>query len=564
MAGAMESARQERARPAAAAPTTVSAAQPPLPDLLYEKASLRIDAGSLRDNLPFAFVSGDASGSIEEALAGMQVEESGWKPSAFADELFLDDLIAMCMRAHFDGFQAPLNRTYLKRVISSPPRCRADVDFRRAALVELWDNELLRAHVNLAYRRLCHVMVLFDSQGYTSRYDDLERRLEIVGVMRAVVKQMAAAPEARSPGIERMREFARAVTHTDAFRQLDEFLDYKERLAAVEIKLAVQIDGKIGAFEVRRVEENTDNRFHHSPWRRLLSKVFLFLRGYRFTESEVIERWIDKVFTATLDFLPLLFQLKGDLEFYLAAMAFREFCEERGLFVCLPTFATSDATPVTITQLFNPLLFSQEIIPVCCDLRTGGGESMTVVTGPNSGGKTRLLQAIAIHQLLAQAGMYAPAETAEVRWSTGMFVSLVEGARLDQEEGRLGSEMLRIRRVFEQSGDVSLVIIDELCSGTNPSEGEEIFLLVMSLLRELQPLVFVTTHFLQFAKRLEADNHLNLEFLQVELDDDKQPTFGFVAGVAASSLARETAARLGVTQEELRRLIACRRTDDVS
>jgi DNA mismatch repair protein MutS2 len=115
--------------------------------------------------------------------------------------------------------------------------------------------------------------------------------------------------------------------------------------------------------------------------------------------------------------------------------------------------------------------------------------------------------------------------------------------------------MLRIRRVFEQSSALSLVIIDELCSGTNPSEGEEIFFLVMTLLRKINPLVFITTHFLQFAERLEADNELDLEFLQVELDANNQPTFGFVPGVARSSLARETAARLGVTQDELLALI---------
>lgn len=524
-------------------------------DLLHKNGQLRVDAESLRETLSFAFVSGDSNGSIDRALSDMEVGDTGWNPSVFQDELFLDELIAMCMRASHDGFEAPLNRAYLKRVISSPPRSRGDVDFRRAALAELWDNQLLRAHVNLTYRKLCQVIVLFDSQGYSSRYDDLERRLEIVSLIRSVVRQIAASPEARSEGIERVRQLGQSIAASNAYQQLDDFLDYKDNLASVELRLAVRVDGKIGSFEVRRVTEDQDNRFHQSPVRRLLGKMLLFFRGYRFTEMEVIERWIDKVFTATLEFLPSLFQFKADLELYLAAIAFREYCEDKGLYVCLPSFAESTASAVKVQRLFNPLLFSQEIIPVCCNLETGSGESMLVVTGPNSGGKTRLLQAIAILQLLGQAGMYVPAEDAELRWATGMFVSLVEGVKVDQEEGRLGTEMLRIRRVFEQSGDVSLVIIDELCSGTNPSEGEEILHLVMTLLRKIRPLVFVTTHFLQFAKRLQADNDLDLEFLQAELDANKQPTFGFIRGVAPSSLARETAARLGVTQDELLALI---------
>ena len=73
------------------------------------------------------------------------------------------------------------------------------------------------------------------------------------------------------------------------------------------------------------------------------------------------------------------------------------------------------------------------------------------------------------------------------------------------------------------------MILDELCSGTNPSEGENIFMLVIELLRELGPETFVTTHFLGFAKRLEEDaERLGLSFLQVELDDSEHPTYGFV------------------------------------
>jgi DNA mismatch repair protein MutS2 len=104
------------------------------------------------------------------------------------------------------------------------------------------------------------------------------------------------------------------------------------------------------------------------------------------------------------------------------------------------------------------------------------------------------------------------------------------------------------------------VILDELCSGTNPSEGEEIFELVISLLAELEPQTFITTHFLQFASRLARDRStLGLEFLQVELDRHNDPTYGFVPGVARTSLAARTAERLGVTREALEGLVEARK-----
>jgi len=133
----------------------------------------------------------------------------------------------------------------------------------------------------------------------------------------------------------------------------------------------------------------------------------------------------------------------------------------------------------------------------------------------------------------------------------------VEDARADQPEGQLGMELMRIRRMFEQLEVGSLVLLDELCSGTNPSEGEEIARLVISLLPELEAQVFVTTHLLQFAARLAEERPTSrLEFLQVELDAKDLPTYGFVPGVARTSLAHKTAARLGVTRDELLALIA--------
>ncbi len=207
--------------------------------------------------------------------------------------------------------------------------------------------------------------------------------------------------------------------------------------------------------------------------------------------------------------------------------------------------------------LFNPLLCTDKTAPVPCNLRTAHPASVVIVTGPNSGGKTRLLQAVALSQLLGEAGLFVPAAEARMPRASGLFVSLVEESRADQPEGQLGMELMRIRRMFEQLGVGSLVLLDELCSGTNPSEGEEIARLVISLLPELSAQVFVTTHLLQFAAHLAEEQPIpRLEFFQVEIDARERPTYAFVPGVARTSLAQKTAARLGVTKDELLALIA--------
>jgi DNA mismatch repair protein MutS2 len=149
-----------------------------------------------------------------------------------------------------------------------------------------------------------------------------------------------------------------------------------------------------------------------------------------------------------------------------------------------------------------------------------------------------------------------PARAASLVRVPGLVVSLLQETKFDQSEGRLGMELLRIRALFEQLGPGAMVLLDELCSGTNPSEGEEIFELVVSLLARLRPQAFITTHFLALASRLAQQGNIAcLRFLQVELDEAQRPTYQFAAGVATTSLASQAAARLGVTREELSGLI---------
>ncbi len=210
-----------------------------------------------------------------------------------------------------------------------------------------------------------------------------------------------------------------------------------------------------------------------------------------------------------------------------------------------------------MTDLFNPLLLGAGIRPIPCSIALDRHDAILLVTGPNSGGKTRLLQSIALCQLLGQSGLFVPARTASLTVAPGLVVSLIQETRADQTEGRLGVELMRIRALFERLPPGAMVVLDELCSGTNPSEGEEIFELVIEMLTLLHPQAFITTHFLAFAARLEHERKVDsLRFLQVELGQNQDPTYQFVSGVAQTSLAGRAAERLGVTGEQLFSLIS--------
>ena len=525
-----------------------------VPDLLGVTARLGVDAGQICAAMDFAFAGGSCAETLASALDGCALPESDWSAECYASDLFLDELVTSCMRVRLDGWDAPLNQAFVARVIAHPPADAEVVSFRRAILAELTEDDALRGDFETLYRTLARLRQLLSHPASTSRYQATQRRIDAIGLIRDIVELSSSGFQNADSGLERIHHFAQEVRGCEAFGRLLELLDYENDLAKVEVRMQVGVDGRVRKFEIVRFAENERNRFYATPLGRLVGKLVLWWRGYRFSNDELVDRWLNHVFDGVSHFLPSLVQLMGHMEVYLASLAFRDRCCAKGLEVSFPELVDDGRRDVR--GLFNPLLFAQGVVPTPCDIDAADGDRITIVTGPNSGGKTRLLQALGLTQLLAQVGLYAPVAEARLPRASGMFVSVVNDPQADQKEGRLGSELIRIRRLFEMARGGALVILDELCSGTNPSEGEEIFYLVLTLLKELEPEAFITTHFLSFARRLASEEQaLQLAFLQVELDEHQRATYRFVPGVATTSLASQTAARLGVTREELMALV---------
>jgi DNA mismatch repair protein MutS2 len=529
------------------------------PDLLYPEPKLWVDAPELRQVLTFAFASGCGSDAIERALEKTKEPPSDFLPECFAKDLFLDDFVARCLPLRSGQRLKKPRRRSLSDLLARPPRDLETVQFRHGVLAELAENTAFRSGLEHLATTLGELFDLLEAVPRGKEAANLYRRIELLRAVRASFEAIAAAAHGARSGLARLGAFGAEVQASDGYRHLVELLDHEGHLATVDVRLRLAQDGRIRSFEILRAAENSKNRHHAGPIARFFTRIRLLVWGYRVHERELIGRLLTTVFEELEPYLVALFQVRRDVDFYLGALGFRDLAENKGLAVCLPSLSLSvPGAPVPrtrLSRLYNPHLLLEELPPRPSDLEIGGSASL-IVTGPNSGGKTRLLQAVGLAQLLAQAGYFVPAVRAELALRQGLFVSVVEEATADAREGRLGTELMRIRRLFERLTWGSLVIVDELCSGTNPSEAEEIFDLVMSQLAEIEPQTVVTTHFLHFAARLAEEKPLpRLEFLQVELDETQAPTFGFVPGVATSSLARRTAERLGVTREALRGLV---------
>ena len=562
-----------------------------VPDALHAEARPWNDLTGAAELVRFAFEGGECGGLFDELIGAAPLAPSGFRPSAFASQVFLDELAAACFRIDIDGQNYALHDGLLMRVLGAPPRDIADVSARQAVFRELAElpsqrHDLERLYV--ALRRLRRAL----EAGPAEEADRIQRKIDVLSALKTTVEALATGFVDASSLLRRLHDAGVAIGERPAFRKLADVLDLEGHLATVEVRLRLGANGRIRAFDVLAMRENRDNALRPSPIVRFIRRLIGLFRGYRYSEHEVVVRLLDSVFAPLVEDIVRCLAMTGAVELYLAGLAFRDLAATKDLAVCLPEVvspgassdprratdapaavekpaaveepvgvegpsAVEEPAAVELTDLFNPLLLLQDITPRPCSIRLDAANSLVIVTGPNSGGKTRLLQGIAICQLFAQAGLFVPARRARVTMAPSMFVSIITEPDATQPEGHLGTELLRIRRLFEELEPGSLVVIDELCAGTNPLEGETIFEMVIELLPKLSPLVFISTHFLGLAQRLERKPPVaELTFLRVGLDVEEQPTYQFLPGVADTSLAHKVAERLGVTRGELERLIA--------
>jgi DNA mismatch repair protein MutS2 len=538
------------------APPVSSMSSPafPVPDLVCADPAVRVDLGVIRQILVFAFATGASQEAFDGVLANAKLPASSWTRASFARDLYLDEIVDKCFEVKVGGVRYAACSRYLGRVVAEPPLEARDVSLRREVLRELCSEGNARGEAERIYVAIVRLRTLLCAPRQPSPRG---RRIEILRTAREVFDLLAGSFVGATSALARLRDFGAAVVAGEGYHRLVALLEHEENQSALDLRVRIGADGEVRSMQIVGIRENRDNPFYASVLRRLVVRLILFFRSYRTTSGEVAERILSDVLSAVEDEVAICFQLLGDLEVHLGALGFRDRAEAVALRMALPEIAPQ-GEPLEIEGLFNPLLLAAGVTPVPCDLHVGAG-AIVLVTGPNSGGKTRLLQAIAIAQLLGEGGFFAPAGAARLPRASGLFASLFEEARADQPEGHLGMELLRIRRCFDELDAGALVVLDELCSGTNPSEGEEIAALVLSLLPELGVRGFVTTHLLKFAERLTHAPGASLEFLQVELDAQERPSYRFVPGVARTSLAHKTAERLGVTREELLQRIAAKR-----
>tara|TARA_B100001287_G_C22683870_1_gene532115 strand:+ start:232 stop:2577 length:2346 start_codon:yes stop_codon:yes gene_type:complete len=171
-----------------------------------------------------------------------------------------------------------------------------------------------------------------------------------------------------------------------------------------------------------------------------------------------------------------------------------------------------------------------------------------IISGPNSGGKTIVIKSIGLYSIMAQSGIHIPAKVAVVPIFNIFLSDIGDKQSLDDDLSTFSAHMKKISEITKTSNKNSLVLIDEMGTGTDPEIGASLSISVLNRLRTNKSFNLCTTHLTPI--KIWADENLDAKNASMEFDDKNiKPTFIFRMGIPGSSYGIEIAQRMGLESD---------------
>ncbi|MGH9377252.1 MAG: endonuclease MutS2 [Terriglobia bacterium] len=227
------------------------------------------------------------------------------------------------------------------------------------------------------------------------------------------------------------------------------------------------------------------------------------------------------------------------------AFAKAEFARQYG--ACFPEFSTT--RDLALSEARHPLLIealrASASQPVPLTVTLSEPQSLMIISGPNTGGKTVALKTVGIAALMAQAGLPVTADAARLPLFNRVLADIGDQQSIEQNLSTFSAHVRNIQAMVEVADGGALALLDEIGGSTDPHEGAALAVAILEYFRRRRSLVFVSTHH----SRLKAYAASTPEAVNAAMDFDEstlQPTYRFLPGLPGKSSGLDIAERLGL------------------